>query len=180
MKKLLVLLAVTFLLSLSVPAFAAIGINVNGQDVYSDVPAQNIGGRVMVPVRLIAEMFGANVSWDEARQTVNIVWQPKQVISQQVQPQTYNDTDYEEEYAAAYEEELENARQYVIDMYESQRIVLQAQMDQEWKDYCKQYTKNSQTAPDKNSWSYRELQKEYDPYFKSLEVQRDAELNRIR
>jgi len=59
-------------MSLSVPAFAAIGINVNGQDVYSDVPAQNIGGRVMVPVRLIAEMFGANVSWDEARQTVII------------------------------------------------------------------------------------------------------------
>jgi len=72
MKKFLILLMVTLLMSLSVPAFAAIGINVNGQDVYSDVPAQNIGGRVMVPVRLIAEMFGANVSWDEARQTVII------------------------------------------------------------------------------------------------------------
>lgn len=37
-----------------------------------DVPAQNINGRVMVPVRFIAENIGAEVTWDEAAQRINI------------------------------------------------------------------------------------------------------------
>jgi GH35 family endo-1,4-beta-xylanase len=38
-----------------------------------DVPAQIIDGRTMVPVRFIAEFFGAFVDWDAAAQTIEIV-----------------------------------------------------------------------------------------------------------
>ncbi|MDR1135096.1 MAG: WG repeat-containing protein [Clostridiales Family XIII bacterium] len=37
-----------------------------------DVPAQIINGRTMVPVRFIAENFGANVDWDGEARTVKI------------------------------------------------------------------------------------------------------------
>ncbi|MHB8157075.1 MAG: stalk domain-containing protein [Desulfocucumaceae bacterium] len=45
---------------------------VNGQQSYTDVPPIIINERTMVPVRFIAENFGAEVQWTEASRTVNI------------------------------------------------------------------------------------------------------------
>ena len=44
----------------------------NGVDITLDVPAQTIGGRTLVPVRAIAESFGAEVGWNPATRTVTI------------------------------------------------------------------------------------------------------------
>ncbi|KNY30098.1 leucine-rich repeat protein [Pseudobacteroides cellulosolvens] len=45
---------------------------VNGETKTMDVPAQSIGGRTLVPARVIAEVFGADVQWDVATRTVTI------------------------------------------------------------------------------------------------------------
>ncbi len=45
----------------------------DGTAVELDVPAQLIDGHTMVPVRAIAESFGAEVGWDESTSTVTIV-----------------------------------------------------------------------------------------------------------
>ena len=44
----------------------------NGVDIRLDVPAQIVGGRTLVPVRAIAESFGADVVWDQATRTVTV------------------------------------------------------------------------------------------------------------
>jgi uncharacterized protein YkwD len=44
----------------------------NGASRALDVPAQNIGGRTLVPIRLPLESVGYNVGWDAATQTVLI------------------------------------------------------------------------------------------------------------
>jgi len=43
---------------------------VNGQAKTLDVPAQEVNGRTLVPVRFVSESLGADVSWDDANQTV--------------------------------------------------------------------------------------------------------------
>jgi len=73
MKKVIVSLLVLGLLAvLAVPGFAAspIKVNVNGYLLSSDVPAQNINGRVLVPVRAIFEALGATVDFDSITSTV--------------------------------------------------------------------------------------------------------------
>lgn len=55
-------------------AAGVIRINVNGQEITPDVPAQIIDGRTMVPARFVAEALLANVTWDEATQTVKVQW----------------------------------------------------------------------------------------------------------
>jgi hypothetical protein len=45
---------------------------VNGKNISSDVPSQNINGRVMIPARAIAESLGAKVEWDGINRTVII------------------------------------------------------------------------------------------------------------
>lgn len=45
---------------------------VNGAAKTLDVPATVADGRTLVPVRFVAESLGADVSWDEASQTVNV------------------------------------------------------------------------------------------------------------
>lgn len=65
------------LLAITVGAGAAIGagsikINFNGKTVSSDTPPIMQKGRVMVPLRAISEVFGANVTWDSMNQMVNI------------------------------------------------------------------------------------------------------------
>lgn len=44
----------------------------NGENVYLDVPARLIDSRTLVPVRVIAESFGLDVSWDADTYTVTI------------------------------------------------------------------------------------------------------------
>ncbi len=46
---------------------------VNGRRVALDAPAMLIGGRTMVPLRFMAEAFGAQVSWNEDERQVNIL-----------------------------------------------------------------------------------------------------------
>lgn len=45
---------------------------VDGVSVPVDAPAINVGGRIMVPIRCIAEAFAVKVGWDQAASTVNI------------------------------------------------------------------------------------------------------------
>ena len=47
----------------------------NGRSIYSDVPAQIINERTMIPVRVIAEAFGADVQWNDACKAVVITEQ---------------------------------------------------------------------------------------------------------
>ncbi len=49
--------------------FKDAGLIVNGQQVYPDVPLLVNAGRMLVPIRIIAETLGADVSWDQGRQT---------------------------------------------------------------------------------------------------------------
>ncbi len=44
----------------------------NGQSITLDVPAKNIDGRVLVPIRAISEAFGCNVDWDGGNSCVAI------------------------------------------------------------------------------------------------------------
>jgi hypothetical protein len=44
----------------------------NTDKIFLDVPPQNIGGRVLVPLRFVSDAFGAYVSWDGEHSTVRI------------------------------------------------------------------------------------------------------------
>lgn len=53
------------------PAAAAIRVDVNGQPVsFGGVQPMQIGGRVFIPLRAVAESLGADVRWDAATRTV--------------------------------------------------------------------------------------------------------------
>lgn len=53
--------------------YPVVNILVNGKEVVSeDVPAFQIDGRTMVPIRLISEALKADVKWDEGTRTVII------------------------------------------------------------------------------------------------------------
>lgn len=44
----------------------------NSVEIYLDVPAQLVGDYTMVPVRAVAEAFGADVNWEESTRTIYI------------------------------------------------------------------------------------------------------------
>jgi hypothetical protein len=46
---------------------------VNGRPASADVDPQMIGGRMMVPIRFVAEELGANVTWDPKTRTVRLL-----------------------------------------------------------------------------------------------------------
>lgn len=58
------LVGVICYISYPVTAGAALEVYVNGKKVESDVPAQIIGNRTMLPVRAVAEALGFDVKWD--------------------------------------------------------------------------------------------------------------------
>lgn len=64
----------TILVSYCLVAYASnpIRIFVNGKELYPDVPAQNIDGRVMVPIRFVGEALGTDVNWDSQNNSVLI------------------------------------------------------------------------------------------------------------
>jgi len=74
MKKFLVGLVLGLMLATSAVAIAAssVRVYVDGTEVISDVPAQIIDGRTVLPVRAICEAMGASVSWDEVSNSVYI------------------------------------------------------------------------------------------------------------
>lgn len=45
---------------------------VDSEEKTTDVPAQIMGGRTLVPVRAISESYDCGVTWDEQTKTVNI------------------------------------------------------------------------------------------------------------
>lgn len=70
---------------LTVPVFAAgsakwgtysgynvVKVMVNGKEVSADVPAVNLNGRTMVPLRAVTEAFGAKVDWDQDTYTASV------------------------------------------------------------------------------------------------------------
>lgn len=71
---LLVGLVAGFIIAGSTFVFAAENIKliVNGKEIKSDVSPQLTGGRVLVPVRFVAENLGASVQWDGNQQAVII------------------------------------------------------------------------------------------------------------
>ncbi len=82
MKK-IVCLATIFLLFLTGIAFASnpIKLIINGVEVKSDVPPIVQNGRTLVPVRVISEVLGYNVLYDDLTQTVTVTapqWTYKQ------------------------------------------------------------------------------------------------------
>jgi hypothetical protein len=50
----------------------AVKMIVDGSIVHSEVPPQIVDGSTLIPARALAEALGAEVSWDEANQTVTI------------------------------------------------------------------------------------------------------------
>ena len=71
---------IVFLLIMTIGVAGAAGagfikLTLNGQEVELTTPPIMQNGRVMVPLRLVSELFGAGVSWDSKRKTVNISYQ---------------------------------------------------------------------------------------------------------
>ncbi len=56
----------------TVSAFAGIGLTIDGTVIQSDIAPFIDNGRTFVPVRVISENLGANVSWDGTTRTVGI------------------------------------------------------------------------------------------------------------
>lgn len=68
-----VLLMLTFLMFVSVGAFASqdeIKVNIDGVNVKTDVPAQVVNGRTLVPLRVIFEKYGIQVNWHQEAQII--------------------------------------------------------------------------------------------------------------
>lgn len=55
-------------------------LNINGKDIPMDVPVENVKGRLMCPIRHIAEAFGCAVSWDAQRQLVTITTKERNYV----------------------------------------------------------------------------------------------------
>ena len=56
--------------SISVIAADNINVTIDGEPLYSDVPAQVINGRTMVPMRSVFEALDADISWDNTTKTI--------------------------------------------------------------------------------------------------------------
>ncbi|MGB9886891.1 MAG: copper amine oxidase N-terminal domain-containing protein [Moorellales bacterium] len=78
MKKILIVLLCLVSLVLTSIALASeqVTLVVNARQLFPDVPPQIIGGRVMVPIRIVAENLGAEVAWDSTNQVVWITTPP--------------------------------------------------------------------------------------------------------
>lgn len=63
---------VLFLIFITIPAYAAnIQIQIDGVDILSNTAPEIINNRIMVPIRVISENLGANVSWSPSEVTIN-------------------------------------------------------------------------------------------------------------
>ncbi len=85
----LVVMSLVVVMFCSVWAFAnnPIRVFVNGNEIKSDVPAQSIQGRTMVPLRAIGEALGADVKWDAGSNSVIITSANQPATSQQTTSQ---------------------------------------------------------------------------------------------
>jgi len=55
---------------------------VDGEQIETDVPAQIIEGRTMVPIRFVAEELGAEVDWNDGEITVD-TWIPARKVAEE-------------------------------------------------------------------------------------------------
>lgn len=71
-----IFLVITLIVTLFITGVALanqpIKLLVNNQEITTDVPPQVIEGRVMVPVRCLAEALGAKIHWDEKKRTIEV------------------------------------------------------------------------------------------------------------
>lgn len=74
---------------------------VNGEKKALDVPAKLLNDRTLVPVRAIAEAFGADVSWDAPNTTVNITTQ--NFVPRTERMKTCNSSDFSISYFEEYD-----------------------------------------------------------------------------
>jgi hypothetical protein len=79
MRKFVAGLLVGIMIAIAIPALAAnaIRIVINGQEVFHEVPPTVIHGTTMVPLRFIADTFGATTEWDSTTNTIKI-WQSRE------------------------------------------------------------------------------------------------------
>ena len=72
-QRLILAAAIAIAVFLSIPAAAAsIRLLVNGAEIVPDVAPQNVAGRVLVPLRTVAETLGYDVAWHPAEQAVTV------------------------------------------------------------------------------------------------------------
>ena len=57
-------------MSISAAASDEVNVIINGEQLHSDVPAQIIGGRTMVPMRAVFEALNADISWDNTAKKI--------------------------------------------------------------------------------------------------------------
>jgi len=55
-----------------------VNILVGGMLIHSDVPAVIVNGRTMVPLRVIGEALGVDMTWNQSTYTVNLTKQGNQ------------------------------------------------------------------------------------------------------
>lgn len=80
-KRIIALLVVVTLMLVGATAYAAsdyqgfniVNVKINGKTLALEVPAINFHGSTMLPLRKVAEALDAQVSWDAATQTANLV-----------------------------------------------------------------------------------------------------------
>lgn len=70
----IIVLLVALIVGGTVSASTSIRIFVNGSEISPDVPPQIVNGRVLVPIRLIAENLGTIVNYDASTNAVYIDW----------------------------------------------------------------------------------------------------------
>lgn len=52
--------------------YPVVRVLVDGREVRSDIPAVNMDGRTMVPLRVVSESLGADVAWDQSTATASV------------------------------------------------------------------------------------------------------------
>ncbi|MDW7673611.1 MAG: ammonia-forming cytochrome c nitrite reductase subunit c552 [Bacillota bacterium] len=71
-KHLWIVLLLVVALAVPVMANQAAKVFVDGQELKTDVPPQNVNGRILVPLRAIAEGLGKTVDWNNETKTVTV------------------------------------------------------------------------------------------------------------
>lgn len=96
------------------PAFSnePVTVQINGNKVVGDVPAQIINGRTMVPIRLVSENLGATVDWLAASRTVKITTSPDSGAVAQALPWKYQKLDVEAVRKAGYDNYMKGGCMY--------------------------------------------------------------------
>ena len=68
--KLILGFIVVICMSISAAASDEVNVIINGEQLHSDVPAQIISGRTMVPMRAVFEALNADISWDNTAKKI--------------------------------------------------------------------------------------------------------------